>query len=483
VVLSFVRSLQLQQNKSEFATWFLWRSRTRRILNCPICSLRWLPMTRTFTLGSRASQLAQVQTLIVRGALEATFRHTNFDVRFMITGGDKNKKDALYLLGGKSLWTEELEDALIKGEIDIIVHSLKDVSTKLPEGCEIGAIMEREDPDDALVVKNGLGYKTLDELPEGSVVGTSSVRRVAQLKRAYPKLVFQDIRGNCDTRLNKLDDPNGPFVAIILASAGLIRLDLTDRITSSIGPPTLYHAVGQGALGIECRNDDIEIKQLLSKALSHYPTEMRCRAERACLRVLEGGCSVPVGIESTFVSSGGDEKVGRLEVTSTVTSLSGEVQVKKSMVLEKACGYEDAERLGEEVARALIDGGARSILDEVNVKRAEKQKRDEERAKAKEMAAAAASVSAVECSSSGSSPTLVPRHVDSFDSFLNQSYKVNPITTDPTPDSTPSSTLFSLLPLLMRFSPLSLSSSSSISPVARKERRRQFPGAWPEEDL
>ncbi len=296
------------------------------------------------------------------------------------------------------------------------------------------------------------------------------------------------LKPHSDTRLNKLDDPNGPFVAIILASAGLIRLDLTDRITSSIGSPTLYHAVGQGALGIECRNDDIEIKQLLSKAISHYPTEMRCRAERACLRVLEGGCSVPVGIESTFVCSGEDEKVGRLEVTSTVTSLSGEVQVKKSMVLERACGYEDAERLGEDVARALMDGGARSILDEVNVKRAEKPKRDEERAKAKEMAAAAASVSAVECSSSGSSPTLVPRHVDSFDSFLNQSYKVNPTTTDPTPDSTPS-TLFSLLPLLMPFSPLSLSSSSSssssssISLVAREERRRQFPGAWPEEDL
>ena len=155
-------------------------------------------MPRIFTLGSRAFLLAQVQTLIVKEVLEATFPHANFDVRFMITGGDKNKKDALYLLGGKSLWTEELEDALIKGEIDIIVHSLKDVSTKLPEGCEIGAIMEREDPDDALVVKNGLGYKTLDDLPEGSVVGTSSVRRVAQLKRAYPKLVFQDIVSGTD---------------------------------------------------------------------------------------------------------------------------------------------------------------------------------------------------------------------------------------------------------------------------------------------
>jgi len=425
-------------------------------------------MTRTFILGSRASQLAQVQTLIVREKLEAAFPQASFDVRFMITGGDKNKKDALYLLGGKSLWTEELEDALIKGEIDIIVHSLKDVSTKLPEGCEMGAIMEREDPGDALVVKKGLTYKTLDDLPEGSVVGTSSVRRVTQLKRAYPRLVFRDIRGNCDTRLNKLDHPNGPFVAIILASAGLIRLDQTDRITSPLRSPTLYHAVGQGALGIECRSDDIETKQLLSKGISHYPTEMTCRAERACLRVLEGGCSVPVGVESSFVyASEEDGNVGggggRLELKSTVTSLSGDKQVLESMCLEKVFGYEDAERLGEEVARALIDGGAKSILEEVNVKREEKQTRDEEkRAKAKEIA------TTTEESSSASTPT-----VDLFDSCLNQPSKV-----DSTSDSTPSS----LLPLIVSFfsSSHSLSSSSSslspVSPIAR------FPGAWPEED-
>jgi hydroxymethylbilane synthase len=150
-------------------------------------------MPRTFTLGSRASKLAQVQTLIVRDALQTAHPDDEFELSFMTTGGDKNQSQALYLLGGKSLWTEELEEALLKGDIDIIVHSLKDVPTVLPEGCEIGAIMERENPSDSLVVKKGLPYKSLEELPDGSVVGTSSVRRVAQLRRAFPKLIFADV--------------------------------------------------------------------------------------------------------------------------------------------------------------------------------------------------------------------------------------------------------------------------------------------------
>lgn len=148
---------------------------------------------RSFVLGSRASQLAQIQTHIVRDQLSALHPNVNFSVSFMTTGGDKNLTQALYLLGGKSLWTEELEVALLNGEIDIIVHSLKDVPTVLPDGCEIGAILEREDPSDSLVVKKGLPYTSLEELPDGSVVGTSSVRRVAQLRRAFPKLVFADV--------------------------------------------------------------------------------------------------------------------------------------------------------------------------------------------------------------------------------------------------------------------------------------------------
>lgn len=150
-------------------------------------------LPRTFIIASRASQLAKIQTYIVRDALEAAHPSEAFGLSFMTTGGDKNQAQALYLLGGKALWTEELEDALLKGEVDIIVHSLKDVPTTLPDRCEIGAILEREDPRDSLVVKAGLNYKTLDDLPEGSIVGTSSVRRVAQLKRAFPKLAFADV--------------------------------------------------------------------------------------------------------------------------------------------------------------------------------------------------------------------------------------------------------------------------------------------------
>lgn len=148
---------------------------------------------RKFILASRASQLAQVQTNMVRDALKAAFPSADLETSFMTTGGDHNQSQALYLLGGKSLWTKELEVALKEGVVDMLVHSYKDVPTVLPEGCEIAGVMKREDPVDSLVVKKGLPYKTLEDLPDGSVVGTSSVRRVAQLKRIFPKLVFRDV--------------------------------------------------------------------------------------------------------------------------------------------------------------------------------------------------------------------------------------------------------------------------------------------------
>ena len=151
---------------------------------------------RKFTLASRASQLAQIQTNIVRDALAAQHPDIEFDTSFMTTGGDHNQSQALYLLGGKSLWTKELEVALKEGVVDMLVHCYKDVPTVLPEGCEIAGVLEREDPVDSLIVKKGLPWTSLAELPDRSVVGTSSVRRVAQLKRLYPKLAFKDIRGN-----------------------------------------------------------------------------------------------------------------------------------------------------------------------------------------------------------------------------------------------------------------------------------------------
>ncbi|TEB39133.1 porphobilinogen deaminase [Coprinellus micaceus] len=338
--------------------------------------------SRSFVLASRASQLAQIQTNIVLDTLQSLYPESNdpsqpkFTTSFMSTAGDKNQSQALYLLGGKALWTKELEVALKDKEVDLLIHSLKDVPTSLPEGCALGAILERENPVDSLVVKAGGPWKSLDELPEGSVVGTSSVRRVAQLKRNYPKLKFLDVRGNLNTRLAKLDASDGPYAALVLAKAGLVRLGFGDRVTTDLKPPTLYHAVSQGALGVEIRSDDKEALELCQK-LTHQPTQFRCLAERACLRMLEGGCSVPVGVYSELE---GDV----LKVTGCVTSLDGTEHIQHT-IEEKVATPEDAEEAGRKLAQALIQTGARKILEDINVER----DRRIEQAKAQDEVAAA----------------------------------------------------------------------------------------------
>ncbi|CAA7271425.1 unnamed protein product [Cyclocybe aegerita] len=326
-------------------------------------------MPRQFTLASRASQLAQIQTNMVLKSLQETFPPSNessptFTTSFMATAGDKNQSQALYLLGGKALWTKELEVALKERHVDMLVHSLKDVPTTLPEGCIIGAILERENPVDSLVIKKGKSWKTLGDLPSGSVIGTSSVRRVAQLKRTYPNLVFQDVRGNLNTRLAKLDAEDGPFAALILAKAGLVRLGLGDRATSDIVAPTLYYAVSQGALAVEIRSDDVEAIELC-KALTHRETAWKCSAERACLRVLEGGCSVPVGVTSNLMNKDGAEV---LVITCSVTSVNGRAHVEHTLK-EKVTSLEDAEKVGEKLANIVLENGAKRILDEINVDR------------------------------------------------------------------------------------------------------------------
>lgn len=325
--------------------------------------------SKPIVLASRASTLAQIQTNIVLDALRVAHPHLKFETLFMTTEGDKNQAQALYLLGGKSLWTKELEISLLKGDVDILVHSLKDVPTTLPPGCELGAIMEREEPADCLVVKKGLPYTRLEDLPEGSIVGTSSVRRVAQLRRNFPQLVFQDVRGNLNTRLAKLDAPTSAYVAIILAKAGLVRLGFANRVTCDLTSPILYHAVGQAALGVEIRSDDEKVKEIVD-TLVHWQTDWRCRAERAYLRVLEGGCSVPVGVETSLVPVRGEGRNGgpercMLTMTGTVTSLGGSPHVELT-VMEEIESVEDAERLGAKLARELIDKGALGILEEIN---------------------------------------------------------------------------------------------------------------------
>ncbi|KAK7064776.1 porphobilinogen deaminase, dipyromethane cofactor binding domain-containing protein [Favolaschia claudopus] len=317
---------------------------------------------RTFTLASRASQLAQIQTNIVVAGLEALYPPSDeaapkFATSFMSTAGDRNQSQALYLLGGKALWTKDLEVALKDGAVDMLVHSFKDVPTVLPDGCMIGAILEREDPVDSLVVKAGKEWKSLNELPAGSVVGTSSVRRVAQLRRNYSGLKFLDVRGNLNTRMAKLDAEDGPYAALILAKSGMVRNGMGDRLTADILPPTLYHAVSQGALAVEIRSDDAEALELCKK-LTHRETQLACLAERACLRVLEGGCSVPVGVKTRL--GAGDE----LELTCCVTSLDGSQHVQHTLK-EKIQSVEDAEAVGSKLAKILIDSGAGDILAEI----------------------------------------------------------------------------------------------------------------------
>jgi len=306
---------------------------------------------RTIRIGSRKSQLALVQTHWVHGELQKAFPDRTFEIQTMSTQGDKILDVALAKIGDKGLFTKELEVGMINGDIDFAVHSLKDLPTRLPEGLMLGCVTERENPADALVVHASHADKQLDTLPEGTVVGTSSLRRLAQLRHHYPHLVFKDVRGNLNTRLAKLDA--GEYDALILAVAGLQRLGMGDRIHQVIPSEISLHAVGQGALGIECRSEDSEILALL-KALEHRPTALRCYAERAFLRELEGGCQVPIGVNTVLEDD-------TLTLTGIVASLDGQRLAKGSV----SGSGEQAEQLGVDLALQLKEQGAQDILNEI----------------------------------------------------------------------------------------------------------------------
>ncbi len=307
--------------------------------------------TRVIRIGSRKSQLALVQTHWVQAELQKAFPDRTFEVHTMSTQGDKILDVALAKIGDKGLFTKELEVGMLAGEIDFAVHSLKDLPTRLPEGLVLGCVTERENPADALVVHTQHRDKQLDTLPEGAVVGTSSLRRLAQLRHYYPHLTFKDVRGNLNTRLAKLDA--GEYDALILAVAGLQRLGMGDRVHQVIPAEVSLHAVGQGALGIECRADDDEVLALL-QALHHLETAARCYAERAFLRDLEGGCQVPIGVDTTIT---GDT----LTLKGVVASLDGQTLVKDSVTGLVS----EAESLGTALAQKLRQQGAQSILDEI----------------------------------------------------------------------------------------------------------------------
>lgn len=307
--------------------------------------------TTILRIASRRSQLAMVQTEWVRDQLLLAHPGLEISIEAMATQGDKILDVALAKIGDKGLFTKELEAQMLVNQADIAVHSLKDLPTNLPDGLMLGCVTEREDPADALVVHARHQDKNLSSLPAGAVVGTSSLRRLAQLKYHYPHLLFKDVRGNVITRLEKLD--SGDYDCLILAAAGLGRLGLSNRIHELIDPNISLHAVGQGALGIECRVADPEVLTLI-KVLEHRPTALRCLAERSFLRSLEGGCQVPIGVNSSFEN-------GNLHLTGMVASLDG-----LRLIRDQASGPEsDPESIGIALAEKLRSQGAGEILQEI----------------------------------------------------------------------------------------------------------------------
>lgn len=302
-------------------------------------------------IATRKSDLAMVQSRWVQARLQDHHPQIQVELQTMSTQGDKILDVALSKIGDKGLFTKELELGLIDRTSDLAVHSLKDMPTRLPEGLILAGITARENPADALVVHERMQDYQLSTLPAGSVIGTSSLRRLAQLRHAFPTLEFKDVRGNLNTRLAKLDQ--GDYDALILAVAGLERLGFHDRIHEAIDPAICLHAVGQGALGIECREDDPTTQELI-QPLIDLETQQRCLAERALLRTLEGGCQVPIGVNSQIEGE-------QLTLIAMVASLDGQRLIRDQITGPAA----DPESLGIQLAERLREQGADQILKEI----------------------------------------------------------------------------------------------------------------------
>ena len=304
----------------------------------------------TIIIGTRSSKLALWQADYVMECLQKKYPELHVEKKLMTTKGDKILDAPLAKIGGKGLFTKELEQDMLAGGIDIAVHSLKDMPTEVPDGLIITAITKRYDPGDAFVSNK---VKSLAELPQGAVVGTSSLRRKAQLLHARPDLVVKDLRGNVNTRLRKLDA--GEYDAAILAVAGLRRLGFGGRITEVLPKSMILPAVGQGALAIEAREDDAETRELVA-FLNDEATVACAKAERAFLARVEGGCQVPVGVYATPEDSG-------LHVEAVIASLDG-----KRLYRDHVSGQvKDAEPLGTELADKLLDMGGIDIMHEIGL--------------------------------------------------------------------------------------------------------------------
>jgi hydroxymethylbilane synthase len=296
-------------------------------------------------IATRESLLALWQANFIRERLSELYPQTEFSILGMTTRGDQILDMSLSKIGGKGLFIKELEQALEDRRADIAVHSMKDVPMDMPDGFSLAAIYEREDPRDAFVSND---YASLDELPSGSVVGTSSLRRESQLRARYPKLEVLPLRGNVQTRLRKLDE--GQFAAIILAAAGLKRLGLENRITALLSAEISLPAVGQGALGIECRTDRADLISLV-QPLHHFETAQCVEAERSMSRALGGSCQVPLGGFAQLVD-------GVLRLRGFVASQDGRCMIQDELRGEPGLGR----AIGSQLARNLKVRGAEEIL-------------------------------------------------------------------------------------------------------------------------
>lgn len=305
---------------------------------------------KKITIGTRGSKLALWQANYIADCIRTQYPDVDVSLLHIVTTGDKILDVPLAKIGGKGLFTKELETAMLNGEIDLAVHSLKDMPTQLPEGLLLAAITERADAGDAFISPK---YGTVENLPQGAKLGTSSLRRKAQLLKYRPDLTICDLRGNLDTRLKKLD--TGDLDAIILAVAGLKRLGWQERITQVLSNDVCLPAVGQGALAIEARSNDEEVLEMLA-FLNHQETRWAVEAERAYLAEVEGGCQIPIGVYGKM-----EQEVLQLEAV--ILSVDGMRQVRQTI----SGAPTEAKQLGQELAQDMLNAGGREILQELEV--------------------------------------------------------------------------------------------------------------------
>jgi hydroxymethylbilane synthase len=327
-------------------------------------------------IGTRGSKLAMWQANWIKTELQSSYHGINVELKKIKTTGDKILDVPLAKVGGKGLFVKEIEEAMLRKEIDLAVHSMKDVPAVLPADLHIGAITKREDPRDALITKvrnSKFEIRNFKDLPQGATVGTSSLRRMCQILSSRPDLNIVQLRGNLDTRIRKLDE--GQFDAIIVATAGVKRLGMVEKITEILNPDISIPAIGQGAVGIECRIHDEHINELI-RPLNHPETGVCVRAERAFNKKLEGGCQVPLAAYARLISSQLTDNSSQkqtiedcqlstnncqLTIDGLVGSLKGDRIIRSSM----KGNPDDAERLGTELAEDLLSQGAKEILDEI----------------------------------------------------------------------------------------------------------------------